>query len=287
MKGRLTILGVNSTNLVTLSNKKGFEYLKRVLAQKENGSLMYDPMNQKASAALFSAKTVEGLRLMKDDVGASMVQIISEGIIGAMDTGGVSADTRVHALIKLKEVIEVKSSSVLERLRRPAKEDITNELYQMTLVTIDSHLFTFINMKFFHPRRKSTSTVEQFFGQITMLSDGGSKLNCSQFREIMKRVMVTNATRLVPSHVKGFKFLGKLGAHMQSYAATTEDEGDDDESMTRYPSLKANSIVIHVENSPFDVCTSKRKAVHGTISSGKEKDVEGDDINPRKYVKKF
>ena len=125
MKGRLTILGVNSTNLVTLSNKKGFEYLKRVIAQKENGSLMYDPMNQKASAALFSAKTVEGLRLMKDDEGASMVQIISEGIIGAMDTGGVSADTRVHALIKLKEVIEVKSSSVLERLRRPAKEDIT------------------------------------------------------------------------------------------------------------------------------------------------------------------
>ena len=210
---------------------------------------------------------------------------ISNGIIGALDTSGRTADQRARALMKLKDSLELNSTSVTSRIRRPSGEDITNELYQMTLVSIDSHIFTSINMEFFHPRRKSTATVEQLFGQLTMMTEGGSKLNCAQFREILKRLMLTNSTRLVPMELKGFTFLTKLGVHMKSYTA---NEVESCESLRfTYPTLKANSVVVKLNNSPFDEYSSKRKTVHGTISGLKDKDVEGSDVNPRKFIKRF
>ena len=281
----MTRLGLSSSSLVELSKIKEYEYLKRVIATKENGALLFDPMNQKAASALFSSKTADGLRSIGDNSGASLILNISEGIIGALDTSGLSADQRIRALMKLKDIIELNSTPVTSRIKRPEGVDITNELYQMTLVSIDSHVFTYINMKFFHPRRKSTSTVEQFFGQLTMMTEGGSKLSCAQFREILKRLMLTNSARLLPAALKGFTFLSKLGIHMKSY--TSKDAEGSDTIRVSYPTLQANSIAVNLHDSPFDECTSKRKAVHGTISTLKDKDVEGSDVNPRKFVKRF
>ena len=280
MKGRLTRLGLSPSSLVELSKIKEYEYLKRVIATKENGALLFDPMNQKAASALFSSKTADGLRSIGDTSGASLILNISEGIIGALDTSGRSADQRIRALMKLKDIIELDSTPVTSRIKRPEGVDITNELYQMTLVSIDSHVFTYI-----HPRRKSTSTVEQFFGQLTMMTEGGSKLSCAQFREILKRLMLTNSARLLPAALKGFTFLSKLGVHMKSY--TSKDAEVSDTVRVSYPTLQANSTAVNLHDSPFDECTSKRKAVHGTISTLKEKDVEGSDVNPRKFVKRF
>ena len=285
VKGRLVKLGLSPLSLIELSKIKEYEYLQRVIATKANGALLYDPMNQKASSALFSCKTADGLRSMGDTSGASLVLNISNGIIGALDTSGRTADQRARALMKLKDSLELNSTSVTSRIRRPSGEDITNELYQMTLVSIDSHIFTSINMEFFHPRRKSTATVEQLFGQLTMMTEGGSKLNCAQFREILKRLMLTNSTRLVPMELKGFTFLTKLGVHMKSYTA---NEVESCESLRfTYPTLNANSVVVKLNNSPFDEYSSKRKTVHGTISGLKDKDVEGSDVNPRKFIKRF
>ena len=285
-KGKMKVLGLNIDNLKILSEQEGYEYLQNIIALKNNGaSLLFDPMNQKAAAALFSKKTVLGLQSIEDVDGANIIELISDGIIGALDTKCQSADARIQSIIKLKDAIEAKNS-VIERLRRPSKEDITNELYQMTLATLDSHIYTYVNMKSFHPRRKSTSTVEQFFGQMMMLSDGGSKFTCHQVQGILKRVMMTNATRLLPDLLKGFRFLGKLSVHMKSYTVSSDDELEIAESVV-YPTVHANRIVIRPYNSPFDAVPCKRKPVHTTITRNKDKEEELLDVNPRKYLKKF
>ena len=53
-KGKLTNLGLNIESLKILSESKGYEYLEKIISLKNNNTLEYDPMNQKASAALFS-----------------------------------------------------------------------------------------------------------------------------------------------------------------------------------------------------------------------------------------
>ena len=105
------------------------------------------------------------------------MELISKGIIEALDKSGITAEDRIKNIVKLKEFIE-KKNSIVNRLTRASKDYITNDLYQMILVSLDSHVYTFLNMDYFNPRRKSTSTVEQFFGQLMLLADGGSKLNC-------------------------------------------------------------------------------------------------------------
>ena len=146
---------MNIGNHKILTEQEGYEYLQNIIALKNNGSsLLFDPMNQKAAAALFSKKTVLRLQSIEDVDGANIIELTSDGIIGALDTSGQSADARIQSIIKLKDAIEA-ISSVIERLRRPSKEDITNEVYQMTLATLDSHIFTYVNMKSFHPRKKS------------------------------------------------------------------------------------------------------------------------------------
>jgi hypothetical protein len=85
--------------------------------------------------------------------------------LSALDVSGMGSDERIKKLVNLKNFI-VEKNKVLARLKRPDEKNITNELFMMTLCSIDSHLFTYLNLEFFNPRRKSTSTVEMLFGQV-------------------------------------------------------------------------------------------------------------------------
>ena len=174
------------------------------------------------------------------------------------------------------------NNSVIDRLTRAGNNFMTNELYQMILVTLDSHIYTYINMDYFHPRRKSTSTVEQFFGQLMLLADGGTKLNCRQIGNVLSRVMLTSALRLVPIQKKGFHFLTKLSVHMKSYAAPDEDEG---QQLRQYPTLKQNRTEISPIDSPFDRKHLKRKIRDHLFRKGE--DVGSADGNVRKFFNKF
>ena len=138
-------------------------------------------------------------------------------------------------------------------------------------------------MEYFHPRRKSTSTVEQFFGQLMLLADGGVKLNCRHIGEILSRVMLTNAIRMVPVQKKGFLFLSKLGVHMKSYSVPEDDI--EVVAVLKYPTLTLNRTVLTPVNSPFDMKKSKRKL--NILSVGKEGTIGSSDGHARKYTKTF
>ena len=211
------------------------------------------------------------------------MELISKGIIEALDKSGITAEDRIKNIVKLKEFIE-KKNSIVNRLTRASKDYITNDLYQMILVSLDSHVYTFLNMDYFNPRRKSTSTVEQFFGQLMLLADGGSKLNCKQIGEILSRVMMTNALRMIPVKKKGFHFLTKLNVHMKSYSVPEEEE-ESTTVLLKYPSLHLNRTVISPLNSPFDI--QPLKITRSSISSRKGKDIGSFDGNARKFFKTF
>ena len=141
-------------------------------------------------------------------------------------------------------------------------------------------------MSHYNARRKGTLTVEQFFGAITLMADGGSKLDCRQIHDILERVMMCNALRMVPDSVKGFKFLTKMKVHMKSYEAESVDE--EDSLKTEYTSLFIQRGVISPMNAPQDIPNKKRKR-----SSTKKLDetdallVMAGDSNVRKFHKKF
>ena len=140
-------------------------------------------------------------------------------------------------------------------------------------------------MDYFHPRRKSTSTVEQFFGQLMLLADGGTKLNCRQISNVLSRVMLTNALRMVPAKKKGFHFLTKLGVHMKSYTVPETEDDRETPTLSRYPSIKQNRTEISPIDSPFDRNQLKRKLFN--ISKSKGEHVGTSDGNVRKFFKRF
>ena len=196
-KGRLEELGLTDKSLRKLSESKDFHYLKNILSLK-GGCLEFDPMNQTSSEALFSQKTESGLRMLGDESGAECCKVLREGIISSMDISGVESQERCKMVHALKTFLNDKIC-VLSKVKRPSSREITSELFQMLNCTLDSFIISYLNIEFFNPRRKSTATVEQFFSQITLLNDGGTKLNCSALRDILERVMITNALR------RGFK----------------------------------------------------------------------------------
>ena len=134
-----------------LSNKPGFEYLKTIIALKGN-KLQYDSMNQKAASLLFSDKTAMGLANSGDDCGAKCVNSIGLGL-AALDESGICSESRIRKIVSLKSFLEERSNCV-ERLKRPDSESMTNELLQMVLTTLDSYIYTCLNMQFFNVRRK-------------------------------------------------------------------------------------------------------------------------------------
>ena len=283
-KGRLNDFGLSCESLKKLSRLKGYEYLGKIISIK-NFKLEYDPMNQKSSSICFSEKTEEGLTKIHDFSGAKCCRLIRKAIIESFDTSGIDSIERCKNIWNLKEFVSTKVDP-LERIGRPKTSTITNELLQMLYASLDSHIVTFLNLEFFHPRRKSTGTVEQFFGQITMMCDGGVKLNCDKISDILSRVALTNALRLLPNSIKGFSFLGRLNTHMKSYSANVDPSTT---SVSRYPRLIVNNTCkICPRNSEFDnFGTRKRK----TMSSCKMLNLYVNSLlsegEVRKHHKKF
>ena len=109
-------------------------------------------MNQTASSLLFSEKTAQGLDSIGDKTGSECVRVISNGL-AVLDESGIATETRMRQIIALKSFLEEKSDFV-ERLKRPDSENMTNELLQMVLTTLDSYVYNYLNLQFFNVRRK-------------------------------------------------------------------------------------------------------------------------------------
>ena len=285
-KNRLSNLGLKLQSLDKLSGIDGFQYLKKILKLKNLQSLEFDPMNQRSSALLFSLRTEEGLRKIKDDVGAKCCRLLREGIIEGLDASGIAAEDRIKQVYNLKIFLDEKID-IIDRLQKADKLCITTELLQMLYTSLDSHITTYTNLDHFNVRRKSTGTVEQFFSQITLMCEGGSKLNCREISDILSRVSLTNALRLTPKSVKGFSFLARLGVHMTSYLNDEVQGGEDlDEE---YPQLHGKRD-IHPRDSPFDRKPSRPRRSNIIVNDKMfpaSASIVTFDGNVRKYHKKF
>ena len=55
--------------------------------------------------------------------------------------------------------------------------------------------------------RSSTTLSEMLFGQLKMMTDGCTRLNARQLHDVLQRLMLANALRLVSLKVHEFKFL--------------------------------------------------------------------------------
>ena len=280
-KGRLKSMGLCVENLNELSKVEGYKFIDQAIALSQ-GKLKYDPMNQKCAAKLFSEKTVEGLKAMKDFQSANVIDKISKGLM-AMDHSGLPCDSRLMALINLKEFLD-REIYVIDRLKRPDDCSITNELYQMVLCSIDSFVCTFLNLEFFNPRRKSTSSVEMLFGQLMMMTDGCMKLNVRQLHDVLQRLTLSNALRLLPSKVRGFKFLGNLRRHMKSYSP--DDVEDTSDQKLLYPSVFHSKCIVRSSNSCFDKIQLGKKRTFGESQPRLASEEKSFDGNVRKYFKK-
>ena len=276
--GKLNNLGVRVEKLRELAGKEGFDYLEQIIALK-NGKLKFDSMNQKSASSLFSEKTVEGLRAIQDYEGAKAVQTISRGL-HAFDDGGRSSEERLKNVMKLKTLL-LEKNKTLDRIKRPDAEHITNELYQMILCSIDSHVCTYLNLQFFHPRRKSTSSVEMLFGQLMLMTDGCTKFGVRQLQDVLQRLALSSALHLLPLRVRGFKFLGNLKRHMTSYKP---DDSEERQVVRRYPKLKYSDGKVRPMNSSFDEGKTKRKLMKKRTRSTSESSFDG---VARKFHSKF
>ena len=275
-KGKLQAMGLKPENLMELSKFDGYTYLQKIIAL-EKGKLKFDSMNQKAAAALFSEKTATGLKNLSDHAGAKCVKVISSGL-SAFDESGLSSESRIQNLVNFKNFL-MQKNNIFERIRRPDSRNITNELYMMTLCSIDSHIFTFLNLEFFNPRRKSTSTVEMLFGQLMMLTEGSTRLNVRQLEDVLQRVVITSSLRLLPLKVRGFQFLGHLKRHMKSYSPDDTEAGA---KVTAYPKLRRGNGEVKPEDSSFDIPTKKTKR---KFSDFARESSSGDDV--RGFHNKF
>ena len=156
----------------------------------------------------------------------------------------------------------------------------------MVHCSLDSHIVSYLNCEFFNTRRKSTGSVEQFFSQITLMNDGGMKLNCSVLSDILERVTVTSALRLVPVSVKGFSFLKYLKVHMTSY--TDKDNDENTTKKPNYPSItciEPGKTVIPID-SEFDKKVGTKRKISSNL-----KEIQqvhgGNDGDVRKFHRKF
>ena len=279
--GKLENLGIKVKNLRDLAGKEGYQQLDQIIALK-NGKLKFDSMNQKSASTLFSEKTAEGLRSLNDHEGAKAVEVLSRGL-HAFDDAGPNSVERIHAVIRLKTFL-LEKNQTLQRLKRPDSKHITNELYQMVLCSVDSHVCTYLNLQFFHPRRKSTSSVEMLFGQLMLMTDGCSRLGVRQLQDVLQRLALSNALHLLPAKVRGFTFLGSLKRHMTSYKP--DDMDDEKQAVRGYPKLMLSNGTVKPMNSSFDEGYSKRKLLKERSRSTSESESSFDGI-ARKFARKF
>ena len=126
--------------------------------------------------------------------------------------------------------------------------------------------------------------MEMLFGQLSLMTDGCGKLDARQLEDVLKRLTLTSALRMVPAKVRGFKFLSYLKQHMTSYKP--DDDEQDDSVTIAYPRLEASNGSVAVFDSSFDVLNKKKKRIfsyHGTTNLD-EYHSRGD---VRGYHKKF
>ena len=122
------------------------------------------------------------------------------------------------------------------------------------------------------------------FGQLSLMTDGCGKLDARQLEDVLKRLTLTSALRMVPAKVRGFKFLTYLKQHMTSYKP--DDDEPDDSVTIAYPKLDASNGSVVVFDSSFDVLKKKKKRIfsyHGK-NTQEEYHSRGD---VRGYHKKF
>ena len=131
-----------------------------------------------------------------------------------------------------------------------------------------------------------TSTVEMLFGQLMMMTDGCGKLDVRQLQDVLKRLMITNAMRLLPEKVRGFKFLTQLKQHMKSYKP---DDIAPSGILGRnaYPSLNAFEGKVFPLDSDFDnpILGRKRKLSFKPSDFSSDSDSAGGNV--RKFHTKF
>ena len=285
-KNKLSELGLPRESMLMLSKKDGFSYLKNILSVT-GSKLDYDPMNQRASSLCFSEKTEKGLAEMGELKAAKLCKLLRLGIIEALDKTGLSSEDRIQHIYSLKCYLDDEIDPV-HRLKRPGKESISNELLQMVHASLDSHIVTFLNMAHFNARRKSTLTCEQFFGMITLMADGGRKLDCRQISDILERCTIINALRMTPNIVKGFKFLSKMKVHMTSYEAEHEDDNGITNTL-EYPSLTTQKRIVLPSNSVQDILSKKRKRLNSVPDKPEMsyESMKNATSNVRRFTKKF
>ena len=95
-----------------------------------------------------------------------------------------------------------------------------------------------------------------------MMTDGCGKLDVRQLQDVLKRLMLTNAMRLLPEKVRGFKFLTQLKQHMKSYKP--DDIVPSGALGNAYPSLNVFEGKVFPIDSDFDkpILVRKRKNVY-------------------------
>ena len=118
------------------------------------------------------------------------------------------------------------------------------------------------------------------------MNDGGMKLNCTALRDILNRVMITNALRLVPVSVKGFSFLKCLKLHMTSYTDKSEDGQDNKPS---YPLVrkKVYDLIVRPVDSEFDKKRRKKRKLNLRQKESDGNLPRSSEGNVRKFHKKF
>ena len=116
-----------------------------------------------------------------------------------------------------------------------------------------------------------------------MMTDGCGRLDVKQLQDVLKRLMLTNAFRLLPASVRGFPFLGHLKQHMKSYKPDDFEVPDYVKGL-KYPKLKESDGSIRPENSSFDIARvfKKRK-----VFKPSDPVLESETGNVRKHHKKF
>jgi hypothetical protein len=119
------------------------------------------------------------------------------------------------------------------------------------------------------------------------MNDGGMKLNSTALSDILQRVMITNALRMIPVSVKGFSFIKCLKLHMTSYTEKSEDDAD--QNKPNYPSItcKVNNQTVCPMDSEFDQKTGKKRKI-SLIQKDNYTTLSGNNQGAvRKFHKKF
>ena len=93
-----------------------------------------------------------------------------------------------------------------------------------------------------------------------MMTDGSTRLNVRQLQDVLQRLTISSALRLLPLKVRGFKFLGNLKRHMKSYHPD-DSEAVLEDGICVYPKLTLSSGTAQPLDSSFDksMKSNKRK----------------------------